>query len=198
MDRYTHTMSRAPPNRAATIEDFLGRPESDRVELLRGSLVQKAAPGPDHAGAQIGTGTTLVGPFQRGRGGPGGWRFFTELSIQFGDEVCLPDVCGYRLERMAQLPKERLVTLRPDWICEILSPSNASADRVEKRQTYFLAGVPHYWIIDPAEATLEVFRRTDIGYALVLAAHAGERVRAEPFEAVEIAVDELLSADAAT
>lgn len=79
---------------------------------------------------------------------------------------------------------------------EILSPSHQSNDRVEKRETYFQAGVPHYWLIDPEEGTLEVLRRTDLGYAIILTARRGQRVRAEPFDAVEIAVDDLLGVDA--
>ena len=85
----------------------------------------------------------------------------------------------------------------PDWVCEILSVSNESRDRVEKLETYFRSRVPHYWLIDPVEGTLEVYRRTDLAFALMLTAHRGQKVRAEPFDAVEINVDELLGGDAA-
>lgn len=191
-------MATAARHRPATIADYLEHPEGERLELIRGSLLPKVGTAPGHSDAQLGTGMTLGTHFQRGRGGPGGWRFFTELAVQLGDEVFAPDVCGYRRERMPERSRERPVRLVPDWVCEILSPSNVSRDRVEKRETYFRSGVAHYWIIDPGESTLEVFRRTDIGYALVLAAHSGQRVRAEPFDEVEIAVDELLGVDAAT
>lgn len=87
------------------------------------------------------------------------------------------------------------MTLAPDWVCEVLSVSNQSHDRIEKQETYFRAGIPHYWLIDPDEGSLEVLRRTDLGYAIVLTARRGQRVRAEPFDAVEIAVAELLGVD---
>lgn len=182
----------------ATIQDLLARSEDDRLELIRGTLIEKANPTAEHADAQAGTTGTLQELFQRKRGGgPGGWRFFTELDVQFGPEVLRPDVCGYRRERMAERPRGRPVTLVPDWVCEILSISNESRDRVEKLETYFRFGVPHYWLINPVEGTLEVFRRTDLAFALVRAAHRGQRVRAEPFDAVELNVDELLAGDPA-
>jgi Uma2 family endonuclease len=117
------------------------------------------------------------------------------MDVQLGGEVFRPDLCGYRRERMPRRPQGRPVLLTPDWICEILSPSNASTDRVEKLDTYFKSGVPHSWLIDPLAGTLEVFRRTDLAFALVKAAHRGQVVRAEPFDAVEISVDELLGVD---
>lgn len=87
------------------------------------------------------------------------------------------------------------MTIAPDWICEILSPSNATTDRVEKLQTYFAAGVSHDWLVDPIEGSLEILRRTDLAYAVVQTAHRGQRLRPEPFDALEFSVDELLGDD---
>lgn len=188
-------MGTATRREAATVEDALARPEEERVELIRGTLVEKAAPTFDHSDAQLGTASTLSNLFQRRRGGPGGWRFFTELDVQLGSELFRPDVCGYRIERLPDRPKGRPAKLVPDWVCEILSASNESRDRVEKLASYFRSGVPHYWLINPVEGTLEVYRRTDLAYALVLAAHRDQRVRAEPFDAIEIGVNDLLAVD---
>ena len=104
-------------------------------------------------------------------------------------------MAGWRRERLLERPKGRPIKERPDWICEILSPSNENTDRVDKLQSYFAAGVPHYWLANPIEKVLEVYRRTDVAYALVLTAKSGQTVRAEPFEAVELRVDELFGAD---
>jgi Uma2 family endonuclease len=188
-------MATAPQRQAATLADFLARPEDDRVEFVRGTLVEKSAVTAEHAAAQLGTGTSLVTRFQYGHGGPGGWWFFTELDVQFGTEVFRPDICGYRRERMPARARGRPVTLAPDWVCEILSISNEPRDRVEKLATYFRFGVPHYWIINPVEGIHEVFRRTDLAYSLVLTAHRDQRIKAEPFDAAELSVDELLGAD---
>ncbi len=115
--------------------------------------------------------------------------------VQLGAELFRPDVCGYRRDLLKEKPSGRPLLTRPDWVCEILSPSNAKTDRVEKLQTYFAAGVPHYWLVDPIEGSLEIFRRTDLAYALVQSAHRGQRLKPEPFDAVEFAVDELLGDD---
>ncbi len=76
-----------------------------------------------------------------------------------------------------------------------MSPSTENVDRVDKMQSYFQAGLPHYWLADPIEEVLEVYRRTELAYALVLTAKAGQTIRAEPFEAVELRIDELFGAD---
>jgi len=189
-------MSIAPQRPVATVNDLLARSEDEHLELIRGTLIEKAAPTAEHAEAQGGTATVLSSLFRNKRnGGPGGWRFYTELDIQLGTEIFRSDVCGYRRERVQERLRGRPVKLAPDWVCEILSTSNESRDRVEKLQTYFRSGVPHYWLIDPAEGTLEVLRRTDLAYAVVLTAHRGQRVRAEPFEGAEIAIDDLLGVD---
>ncbi len=188
------TVTRPQP---ATIDDLLALDPDARVELIRGTLVDKPQASSGHSAAQTSTPARLITPFQRRPGGPqpGGWWFFGELLIQLGREAFRPDVCGYRRERMPERPQVPIVKLVPDWICEILSPSHETRDRVEKLQAYFRAGVPHYWLMNAEERILEVYRRTDLAYALVLTAHRGDRVRAEPFDAVELAVDELFGDD---
>lgn len=187
-------MSRLP--QPQTIADYLARPEDDRIELIRGAIVEKETT-VRHSLAQGATTGTLRNPFHRkpGGGGPGGWWFFNELEVQLGGEIFRPDGCGFRRERMPEPPPVRMVSEPPDWVCEILSPSQPARDRVLKFQTYFQFGVPHYWIIDPVAGSLEVFRRTELAYALVLTALRGQRVRAEPFDAVEVRVGELLGDD---
>ena len=193
--RYTDPMSTASQRRAVTVEELLAREDEHRFELIRGTLIEKAAPTMEHAAAQLGAGSALTERFQRGRGGPGGWWFAVELDIRLGAELFRPDICGFRREKHPQRPSGRPVHVVPDWVCEVLSVSNESRDRVEKLETYFRSAVPHYWIINPVEGTLEVYRRTDLAYALVKTAHRGQRVRAEPFDAVELSVDELLGDD---
>lgn len=179
---------------AITVEDFLA--QDGRVELIRGTMVEKATSG-EHSGAQGGISGRVGYRFNRKHGGrwPGGWWCFVELDVQFGNEIFRPDVCGFRRDRVTEKPSGRPITTRPDWVCEILSPSNAKTDRVEKLQTYFAAGVPHYWLVDPIEGSLEIFRRTDLAYALVQSAHRGQRLKPEPFDALEFSVDELLGDD---
>lgn len=185
--------------RHATIEDLLAIPEGERFhELVGGELIRKADPSGDHGGAQSGLVGWLQWPFQRppGRGGPGGWWFATEVEVQLATgDVVRPDVAGWRRERVPERPTGFPVTHRPDWVCEVLSPSNASHDRVRKLGLYHRVEVPHYWIVDPREESLSVMRWSSDGYVTVLAARRGETVRAEPFDAIAIEVGTLFGDD---
>ena len=173
-----------------TIADWLREPEHTRLELVNGEFVEKAAPSFDHGSVQFRIGSQLGPPFGLRPGGrlPGGWWFGSEVDLQLGSNVFRPDLSGWRRERVPSMPKERPLTVRPDWICEIISESNAAHDRVIKLRAYQQAGVPHYWIIDPIEKTLVVMRHTEGGYLNVLAATAKDVVRPEPFEVMEFLV----------
>lgn len=132
----------------------------------------------------------------RGAEGPGGWIFATGVEIKFeARNVFRPDVAGWRRERLTRLPPETPLEVRPDWVCEILSPSNKQNDLFKKLRVYQRCQVSHYWIIDPDAEALAVYRWTPEGYLLVLTAESDERIRAEPFEAVELSVRELLVGD---
>lgn len=181
----------APHSHGATLADFLAvADEKPYFELVDGELTQKAAPSWDHGSTQSALTGQLWGPFQRkSGGGPGGWWILTEVHVAFDDEhVYCPDLTGWRRDRVADPPRDFPVRVRPDWICEILSPSNASRDTVHKLRSYHRAGVPHYWIVDPAARTLTVYRWQAEGYLAVLSATPPERVRAEPFDAIELSV----------
>jgi Uma2 family endonuclease len=192
--------SAAPERRLASAKDLLAIPEEERFhEVINGELVQKALPSLRHGVAQtelVGEITGAYGPRSRGRG-PGGWVFATEVEIEFeAHQVYRPDVAGWRRERLPQLPKEFPATVRPDWVCEVLSPSNKQNDLFKKLRIYQRCQVPHYWLLDPEVEVLAVYRWTAEGYLLVMTAEGSERVRAEPFEAVELSVHELLVGDA--
>ena len=181
-----------------TVEDWLAQPEDARMELIDGELIEKAAPTFEHGVAQRGTAQAVGGPFHRrsgGPGGPGGWWIGTEIDILLDDQGYRPDVAGWRRERLPEPPKPRPVMARPDWLCEIVSESNRAVDTVKKLRRYHQAGVPHYWILDQLDRTLTVHRHTDGGYLVALRAEAHERVRAEPFDAVELHVGVLLGDD---
>jgi Uma2 family endonuclease len=126
--------------------------------------------------------------FHRGRGG---WRILDEPELHFGNDVLVPDIAGWRRERMPTLPVEPYFTVAPDWVCEVLSPSTERIDRGKKLQRYARVGVVHVWLLDPVRQLLEVLTRDD-GQWKALARHEGEvTVRAAPFEAIEIELAEL-------
>ncbi len=164
-------------------------------EVHAGELVQKAEPSAEHADAQGALTETLRGRFHGPPGGPkgpGGWWILVEVDVELEEhEVFRPDLVGWRRDRVAERPSGRPVRLRPDWVCEVLSPSNARIDLVRKLDVYRRSGIPHYWIVDPTTETLTVHRLTPDGYLIALRAERGQVVRAEPFDAVELRVGAL-------
>ncbi|MDI1474947.1 Uma2 family endonuclease [Polyangium sp. y55x31] len=185
-----------PPERPATVEDLLAIPEEERRhEIIDGELVEKAAPSFDHGSSILGLGGVLRSEYGRppGRGGSGGWWLSTDADIELApDQIYRPDIVGWRRDRVPKRPTGTPIRTRPDWVCEILSPSNTTNDTIKKRRTYHRYEVPHYWILDPMRGELTVYRWTEDGYLIAGEATRGERIRAEPFEAVEIDLDELL------
>ena len=181
----------------ATIADLLAIPEEHRRhEIIDGVLVEKEAASGRHGGAQVRIARRL-GPYDRRPGGrfPGGWWFATEVEIELAEtQVFRPDVAGWRRERMSELPSEVPIRIRPDWICEILS-TNRRNDLVKKKRAYHLHQVGHYWLVDPVDETLAVHRWHADGYVEVLIADRDERVRAEPFDAIELRVAVLFGDD---
>jgi Uma2 family endonuclease len=174
--------------RPASYEQIRALPEHVVGEIVDGELHVSPRPASPHAHAAHEMDAEISNPFQRGRGGPGGWWFLTEPELHFGAQVVVPDLAGWRRERMPQIPDVAYFELAPDWVCEVASPSTAKLDRTKKTRVYARAGVGHLWIVDPLARTLEVFRLEDSRWSLI-AAHADEEtVRAEPFDAVELAL----------
>lgn len=179
----------------ATAEDFLAIPESRRFhELIDGEIIEKANPSFEHGDAQ-GAISHLLFPFRRAGGPPGGWWFASEVEVRIGEHICRPDVSGWRRERVPDRPKGSPVEFIPDWICEILSSSNKRIDLVRKKRIYHAHRVFHYWIVDPDLETLTVHRWHSDGYLEVLVAERGQRVHAEPFDAIEVNVGVIFGED---
>jgi Uma2 family endonuclease len=170
----------------ASYADLEALPDNLVGEIVAGTLYASPRPAMPHALASSRLGSELGGPFDRGRGGPGGWFIIDEPELHFGEDVLVPDVAGWRRERMPAVPRTAALTLAPDWVCEVLSPSTTSLDRSAKLPVYARERVRHVWLMDPVARTLEVFRLDGEHYTL-LVTHAGPvRVRAEPFEAIEL------------
>jgi Uma2 family endonuclease len=176
--------------------DLLAVPEDVRAELVDGRIVVTSPPLPEHGCVQ-GALSALVGKpfhFDDGHGGPGGWWILPEVDVQLTDHrVVRPDMAGWRRERLQAPWGQRPLTVVPDWICEIISPSNPAHDRVWKRRVYAASGVEHYWIVDPAARTLEALRLDrESGQWHETGAYGDESVaRLDPFEAVELPVGRL-------
>ncbi|HEX2690975.1 MAG TPA: Uma2 family endonuclease [Kofleriaceae bacterium] len=186
--------------RSATLDDFWAIPEAERFhEFIAGEIVPKATPSGEHGDAQAGVVGTIRLPFQRatgGRGGPGGWWIATEVEVLLdGIEVVRPDILGWRRDRCPERPTGNPVKQRPDWLCEVVSSSNAEDDTITKLRLYHRAAIPHYWIVDPRDATLTVMRWSADGYVTLMRAERGEVVRPEPFQQIELSVGTLFGDD---
>lgn len=176
----------APGGRPATYEDLLRVPDHLVAEIIDGELYATPRPAPRHADASSGLGAALRGPFDRGRGGPGGWRILDEPEFHLGDDVIVPDIAGWRRERMPALPTEAFFSIAPDWIAEVVSPSTAALDRVKKLRIYAREAVSHAWIVDPIARTLEILRLEHGHWTIVSTWSGFATLRAEPFEALEL------------
>lgn len=161
-------------------------PEHMVAEILDGELHVNPRPAPRHASASSGLGGTLHGPFDRGRGGPGGWRILDEPELHLGRDVLVPDLAGWRRERLPSLPEESYFSVAPDWVCEVLSPSTASIDRVKKLRIYAREQVAHAWLVDPLAKTLEALRLENGRWSIVTTVAGLDVVRVEPFDALEL------------
>jgi Uma2 family endonuclease len=192
----TAAVQRAPGG--ATEADLLALPEQGRGhELIDGDLVEKHG-GFRHGRAQFNL-AGLLSPYRRRGGGdrPGGWWFLTEQLVAFPPHILRPDVAGWLRERLVEPPEgeDAVVPVRPDWVCEIISPRKAAHDLVRKKRIYHRHEVPYYWLIDPRDESLTVLQWTAKGYLELLVAQRGERVRPEPFALVELPVGVLFGDD---
>ena len=172
--------------RPATYADLQRVPDHLVVEIVDGELYATPRPALRHALAGSSLGDELVSPFQKGRGGPGGWWILFEPELHFASDVLVPDLAGWRRERLPVVPDEAFLTLAPDWVAEILSPSTARLDRVQKLAVYAREHVAHVWLLDPGTRILEVLALEEARWVIQAAFGQDERVRAVPFDAVEI------------
>jgi Uma2 family endonuclease len=170
----------------ATYDDFLKVPDHLIAEIVDGELYATPRPGPRHADASSALAGLLHGPFDRGRGGPGGWRILFEPELHFGQDIVVPDLAGWRRERLPQLPDDAYFSLAPDWICEVLSPSTAALDRVKKLGVYARERVEYLWFLDPIGKTLEVLRLEDSRWVIASTSTGSGAFRLPPFDLMEI------------
>jgi Uma2 family endonuclease len=179
-------MSRKPLKIAATYDDLREVPDNFVAEMFDGELYATPRPGIPHAHAAFVLGGSLFGPFHSGRHGPGGWLILYEPELHFGNDVLVPDLAGWRRERMPEASDDAYVTLAPDWICEVLSPSTEALARGKKLRVYAREGVPHAWLVDPLRQTLEVLVLASGSWSLLVSHEGRVSLRAVPFDAIEL------------
>jgi Uma2 family endonuclease len=175
-----------PLERPASYEDIIDLPEHLVGEIINGRLVTHPRPAPKHARCYSSLGALLGNPYDFGRGGPGGWWILDEPELHLMGHVLVPDLAGWRRERMPRLPETAWFELAPDWVCEILSPGTARVDRAEKLPLYAALGVSHAWLVDPDLHLLEAYRN-DAGHWLLLGTWQEDALAAiPPFDAIRL------------
>jgi Uma2 family endonuclease len=170
----------------ATYEDVLAAPRNMVAEIIDGDLRLSPRPALPHAAAATALSEELGPPFKRGRGGPGGWIILSEPEVHLHDDIVVPDLAGWRRERLATLANEPFIAIAPDWACEVLSPSTAKMDRADKLAIYARERVEHVWFIDPLLRTLEILAGHEGSWRLVGVHRDDAKVRAVPFDAIEL------------
>lgn len=179
-------MPKVELGRPATFDDLVAVPEILVAEIVDGELWTSPRPAPRHANAHTAVGARLRVAFGDGPPGQGGWRILFEPELHLGAHVLVPDIAGWRRERLPRLPDTAYFAVAPDWLCEVVSPSTEMLDRSKKLRIYAEHGVGHVWLVDPLVKTLEVLR-LDRGHWTIVETFAGAAtVRAEPFEALEL------------
>lgn len=180
-----------PVKRRATYDDLVKVPQPLIAEIIDGELYTSPRPASAHARAASALASDLFGSFDGPPGGAaaaGGWWILFEPELHLGADVIVPDVAGWRRQRMPVLPDVAAFSQAPDWVAEIVSPSTAGVDRVRKMRVYAREHVGHLWLVDPLQRTLEVYRLDEARW-VVASTHAGsDPIRAEPFDAIEIAL----------
>jgi Uma2 family endonuclease len=179
----------------ATYADLEAVPPHLVAEIIDGALLTHPRPSPRHAAASNSLSNELTGPFQKGRGGPGGWVFFVEPELHLGPHVAVPDIAAWRRERLPAYPDTNHFAIAPDWVCEILSASTEKRDRTVKTRIYAEAQIQNFWVIDPRLQILEAFELSEGRWLKIGAWNSDEVVRAAPFDAVSISLADLWPLD---
>jgi Uma2 family endonuclease len=180
-------------NRPTLYQQLEALPEGLTGEILDGQLHTQPRPSGRHGRASSTLEDALFGPYDRGRGGPGGWWIFIELEIHFRRdlEIAVPDLAGWRRERMPDIPEGHRFEVVPDWVCEILSKSSTSKDREIKMPIYARYGVAYAWLVDPLAQTLEAYALGAGAWRKIGCYAKDDQVTLPPFDALELLLADL-------
>jgi Uma2 family endonuclease len=185
----------APVRTPASYADLEKVPPHLVAEIIDGILHTHPRPTNRHSGSQFGLAGELSNPYCKGRGGPGGWVFYIEPQIHLGLNVIVPDIAGWRRERLSGHETAAYFDIAPDWVCEILSPATERIDRTRKRAVYARHGVSFLWFLDPDKRLIEAFALSGETWTLAGTASGGDDVSLPPFEAARFSMNDLFPLD---
>ena len=177
--------------RRATYQDVLDAPPHMVAEVLDGTLHTQPRPASRHAWASSGLGARIGPPFNYGDRGPGGWWIVDEPELHLAEDILVPDLAGWRRERMPEYPDSAWFDMPPDWVCEVLSPGTRRIDLYGKRPIYAREGVSHLWFVDPFARGLEAFELRSEQWVLIASLKDDDAVCIPPFEAITFTLGDL-------
>jgi Uma2 family endonuclease len=184
-----------PVRTLATYADLEKVPPHLVAEIIHGVLETHPRPVGRHGVAQGALQGEIYNPYQRGRGGPGGWLFIPEPQLHLGAHVLVPDVAGWKRERLPDVPKTPGITTAPDWVCEVLSPATAKRDRGAKQAIYAEFGISYFWVVDPANRLIDAYQLVAGKWMLLGSVGGDDEVSLPPFEAARFTLDLLFPFD---
>lgn len=172
-----------PADKVATYQDLFNIPDNEVGEILGGELIAHPRPAPKHVRAASVLGARLLTQFDsKPDGEEGGWLILFEPECHLNADIVVPDIAGWRKTTMPGLPETAWFGIRPDWVCEVISPSTAKFDKGIKREIYAREEVGHYWMVDPIAKMIEVFELDEGRWVLVAAVSDDQIVHLPPFE----------------
>jgi len=165
----------------ASYQDIINLPENMVGEIINGHLETRPRPAPKHALAASSLGDELVSPFQKRRDGPGGWWILDEPECHLDGHILVPDIAGWRKQKLPSLPKTAWFEIAPDWVCKILSPGTMRLDRIVKMPIYAKLDVRYLWLIDPDLKTLEAYALQASNWSLIATFADNDEISIAPF-----------------
>ena len=180
-----------PESPRATYQEVLDAPPHMVAEILDGTLYTNRRPETLQTNARTGLGGFLSETLRYGRSGPGCWSILNEPELHLGEDILVPDIAGWRRERMPEFPTGAYFTLAPDWVCEVLSPSTRKLDLGAKRAVYAREGIGYLWLVDPDARSLEAFELRGTEWILIDALFDDALVSLPPFDAITFNLGDL-------
>jgi Uma2 family endonuclease len=174
-------------------EELIALPNGLRGEILNEQLYAHPRPSGLHGLVSSNLHAEINSSYHRGRGGPGGWWIIYEPEVHFqlDQEVLVPDIAGWRRERLPEIPVGHKFTVAADWVCEVLSPSTESLDREIKMPIYAKYDVKDVWLVDPLKRVLETYNLDNNKLELQNKYERGDTVSVKPFELLQFVLKEL-------
>jgi len=162
-------------------------PPGVRLELVDGEIAVSPSPIPEHSRVVTEL-TTILNTYI------GGHRLgvlLLDVDTIFGEhDVRRPDLLYFVNDRR-RLIGDKAIEGPPDLCVEVVSPSSGRTDRKQKFEQYAAGKVKYYWIVDPAQRTIEAYSLRGGKYVGRVRGSGSDVVKLPPFPKLQITLDKL-------